>query len=116
MTGEDINKYKAAFNETLTTEWDWYVARIEQKAKILFYKIVKPFCRDRKWRFRTGIGTWAFFPPNHAAVSATKDWTDKEDPEMDAICELLSIEIPGMGGDLGELMPECKDYTYAEEE
>ena len=94
--------------------FEWYEAKADQVARMIFIEYVKPFCRKRKWRFLTGMGEWAFFPPNTRALG--RDDVILDDKEWDDIRELLSIEVQGYPGrDLGTLMPECKDYTYEEE-
>ncbi len=98
----------------LKKEFGWYERNVDQVAKIMFVKHVKPFCRKRRWRFLTGNGAWAFFPPNERALGRYDVILD--DKEWDKIRGLLNMRIPGiLGLDLGSFMPNCKDYTYEEE-
>jgi hypothetical protein len=116
MSIEELSKAQTEAELFIEKEFNWYTGRVEQRAKIVFHKVVKPFCRERKWRFLAGNGTWAFFPPNHRAVGDSNDIDpEKDDPELDAMCDLLNTDATGMGNNLGSLMPDCKDYTEEEE-
>jgi len=111
-----ISEAKAEVDKAIGELGKRYENHIDQIAKSVFDKFVKPFCKKRKWRFVSSMGDWAFFPPNHHAVHDPQDW-DEDDSELDAICDLLNTYIPGMpGNDLGSLMPSIQDYTYEEEE
>jgi hypothetical protein len=91
-----------------------YETRVDQVARFIFLKRVKPFCRERHWRFIAGNGTWAFFPPNERSLGA--DDIILGDKEWDEIRELLGHNPPGFpDNDLGSMMPDCIDYTYEEE-
>lgn len=117
----DIEKISEAQSE-IEQRFEDYSKRMhdmaEQTAALIFQQFVKTFCRERKWRFLAGNGTWAFFPPNHRGVADPSDIDmDLDDPELSAMCDLLRVDIPdSRGEDLGSLMPDLKDPTYVSEE
>lgn len=107
-----MNKEQA--EERLKKDFEWYEAKVDQVARRIFVEHVKPFCRKRKWRFLTGMGAWAFYPPNTRALG--RDDVILDDPEWDEMRELLGIEVHGYSeGDLGSIMPMCRDYSYEDE-
>jgi len=114
MNINNVNKIRAAIEKNLETEFEWYAAKAEQKARMVFQTIVKPYCKKKKLRFLAGNGAWAFFANNESAYFEDHPFEDTE--EWETLMSLLTMEVPGMPGNgLGTLMPDCTDYTYEEE-
>lgn len=109
-----MKRNKGEIEARLAKDFAWYEGKADQVARRAFQEHVKPFCRNRGWRFLAGNGTWAFYLPSERGIGDPDDLPGDE--EWAEICDLLSTDIPGLrANDLGSLMPDCRDPTYQEE-
>lgn len=110
--GRALEKAFAEVEDKIKTERDWYETKVDQQAKLVCHKYVKPFCLKRGLRFVVGNGTWVFVDTDRETYHKERPLEDTE--EWDRLMDLLAMEVPGMdGNDLGSLM---EDWPKKKEE
>ena len=102
ITAQDVAKELDRIQSALDTDVLALAEKIRQE-------VIAPFCKRYRYEFVSGMGGYYFrnrdkrwvYPPHHICMARTQIDAVKWPDELNDIWEILQIETPGRGHEIG---------------